>query len=622
VHLAVGLVALAITVLLGTAAARRLGLSAPLLLTVVGVAASFMPFVPDVQLSPNLVLLGLLPPLLFAAAIRSSLVDFRANVAAIGFLSVGLVVFTALGVGLVVWLLLPVPFSTAFALGAVVGPPDAVAATAVARRIGLPRRVVTLLEGESLVNDATALVCLRTAIAGIAGTVGTVTVHGVALSFVVSAVGGPLVGVIVAWVIGHVHRRIDDPVINTAVSFVTPFLAYLPAEEIGASGVLGVVVAGLLLAHRSPLLQSASSRLQERINWSTVQFLLENGVFLAIGLQMHLIVTQLRSSTLGVGTITVLCLAVLGTVIVLRPLWVFPVRWLSGRAGWHFGQAPLSHTAVVSWAGMRGVVTLAAAFILPPQTPHREVLILAAMVVTAGTLLLQGSTLPLLARRLDVRGPDPREDALQEATILQHASAAGLAELDRLADGVDAGIIDQLRTRDERRLNTAWERLGPSEDELETPGEAYRRIRLEMLRAERSAVLEIRDSGSADHEVLGDVMSALDLEESMLDRIERRDADLSSPLLTPEERRGDCPHLRSAPVHVPPRTPRGCEECLRDGTTWVHLRLCLGCGHVGCCNSSEGRHADLHYRETGHPVIRSFERGEHWRWCYVDELID
>jgi monovalent cation/hydrogen antiporter len=622
VSVAITALALLATVTAVAGLARRFNLSAPLMLTLVGVVASFLPFVPEVHLSSEVVLVGLLPPLLYAAAIRSSLVDFKENRRPIGFLSVGLVIFTALGVGVVTWLLLPVPFAAAFALGAVVAPPDAVAATAIARRIGLPRRVVTLLEGESLVNDATALVCLRTAIAAL--TVGYVSVGGVTLDFVRAALGGVVIGMVVAWLVGLVRKAVTDSVIDTTLSFMVPFVAYLPAEELGASGVLAVVVAGLLLGHRSPVLQDASSRLSERVNWSTIQFLLENSVFLLIGLQVRWIVADVGQSTLGRGQIVGVCLAVLAAVIVLRPMWVFPVRILAIRPGPdRAGRIPsLRSTAIISWAGMRGVVTLAAVFALPEDTPQREVLVLIAMVVTAGTLVLQGFSLPWLARRLGVHGPDPREDALQEATVLQSAVRAGMRALDECSDEIDEQTMDTLRRRVEQRVNIVWERLGNTDSTQETPSEAYRRVRLQMLAAEREEVLRIRDAGEADHEVLEQVMGALDLEESMLDRVERGDeAAREGLLLPPEPVGGACEHLRQAPTHIRPLTPQGCPDCEREGTTPVHLRMCLSCGNIGCCDSSVGKHADRHHAETGHPVMRSFEPGEAWRWCYVDDLL-
>jgi len=587
VDVAVAVLALAATVTLVAGLARWRGLHAPLLLTAVGVGGSFLPFVPQVRLDPELVLVGLLPPLLYATAIRSSLIDFKTHWRAIGLLSVGLVAFTALGVGLLTWWLLPLPSAAAaFAFGAVVAPPDAVATTAVARRIGLPRRIVTVLEGESLLDDATALVALGAAIAALSG---TVSFGGISLDFARATLGGAAAGLAVAFLIGWIRHRVTDPVIDTSLSFMAPFAAYLPAEAIHGSGVVAVVVTGLVLAHRGSLQQNAASRLSERVNWSTISFLLENTVFLLIGLQARWIVEDVRGSTLPPSRIILFCAAGLAAVILLRPLWVFP----------------------------------AAAFVLPERTPHREVLVLAAMVVTAGTLLLQGISLPWLARRLDVRGPDPREDVLQEATVLQASVSAGLAELERADPDLDPSIIEALRDRAQRRADMAWERLGRTEPARETPTETWRRLRLQMLLAERAAVLEIRSAGQADHEVIEAVLSALDLEELMLDRVaEDREGDLREGwLLRPEDGGGGCEHLTQAPSVQVPESPWVCRECERDGVQWVHLRLCLDCGNVGCCSSSPGNHAERHFRDAGHPVMRSFEPGEAWRWCYVDDLL-
>jgi CPA1 family monovalent cation:H+ antiporter len=624
VELALTLLAVVATVVVFSGLARRAGLAAPLVLIVVGVVGSYLPFIREPSLSPDVVLVGLLPPILYAAAIRTSLVDFRDNRTTIIGLSVGLVLFTALGVGLVTYWLLPIPFAAAFALGAIVGPPDAVAASAVARRIGLPRRMVSVLEGESLVNDATALVSLRTAVAALTAA-STVSLGGVALGFGWAVVGGVGTGVVVALVVGLIRSREEDTVIDTALSFLVPYLAYLPAEKLHASGVLAVVVAGLLLSHKSPVIQTASSRMSERINWRTLQFILENSVFLLIGLQMRRILGDVADSGLGWGTIALVCGAVFATVVLLRPVWVFPFRWLKVRLGPRSGHvlAPWTDSAVLSWAGMRGVVTLAAALTLPQSTPQRSLLVTAAMTVTVGTLLLEGTTLPWLARLLGVRGPDPREDALQEASILQSSVAAGLAALEECED-VDPEMMDHLRERAENRTNIVWERLGQGrEDGHEPPSETYRRLRMVMLRAERRELLRLRDTRSADQEVLGHVMAQLDVEESMLDRIEERTEALrDDPLLPPERPEGECEHLAGHHDRfVPPRTPHGCEECLAAGDTWVHLRLCLDCGHVGCCDSSPNRHASAHYRDVDHPVMRSFEPGEAWRWCFVDEQL-
>lgn len=306
------------------------------------------------------------------------------------------------------------------------------------------------------------------------------------------------------------------------------------------------------------------------------------------------------------------------------PIWVFPARYLLIRPAPDTpggDPIPWTSTAIVGWAGTRGVVTLAAALILPPYTPNREVLVLAALVVVGGTLLAQGLTLTTLARRLHVRGPDPREDALQEATVLQAAVNAGLAQIEQTRGSADEEVVRTLRDRALSRTKVAWERLGNEEGE-ETPSEAYRRLRMLMLQAERAEVLRIRSQGVADHEVLATVMASLDLEESMLDRsaarTERlRDEPLEARVLTDQ----GCEHLQAAAPDAAPTSPDGCTGCLQEGTAWVHLRICLTCGYIGCCDSSTRRHATAHYHQFSHPVMRSFEPGEAWRWCYVDELL-
>ncbi|MEV5964474.1 Na+/H+ antiporter [Kribbella sp. NPDC051952] len=633
-HIAIEVVALVAVVAAMAALARRLGISAPLLLVVIGIAASYLPFVPRVELEPEVVLVGFLPPLLYSAAIKTSLVDFSKHRRSIGLLSVGLVAFTALGVGLVAWWLLgavaeangqePLPFWAAFAIGAVVAPPDAVAATAIAKRVGLPRRVVTILEGESLVNDATALVCLRTAIA--AAAVAPTVLH-VSLDFLRAAGGGVLIGVVVAIVLAKIRRRFTDPVLDTTLSLTAPFVAYIAAENhyVHASGVLAVVVTGLLLGHKAPIIQSAKSRMSERTNWRTFQFLLENTVFLLIGLQTRWILDDLAESPLPGWLIAVSTIAVFLAVVLLRPIWLIPITLLSRRILGPSRPGPVSPQAlaVVSWAGMRGVVTLAAVFTLPENTPHREVLVFIALAVTAGTLLVNGSTLPWLVRRLGLPGPDPAEDALQEAAVLQGAHRAAEEKLQEIVtDNDPPEVVDLLRQRGEARAQAAWERLGRPETEYETPSEAYRRLRIAMLAAEREHILKVRDAGLVADEVLQRAQVALDIEESILDRDEDDDVGGRSEDLRVKVAAGAaCDHLEQAPVVVAPNTPEGCEECMTDGTTWVHLRLCLGCGHVGCCDSSQMKHASKHFDETKHPVMRSFEPGENWRWCFLDEKL-
>jgi hypothetical protein len=271
------------------------------------------------------------------------------------------------------------------------------------------------------------------------------------------------------------------------------------------------------------------------------------------------------------------------------------------------------------------VVTLAAAFAIPESFEYRETLILTALVVAAGTLFVQGSTLPWLVRRLRLSAPDPREDALARAALFEKATAAGLERLQtHLGDDDPFDTMDALRHRASQRNKSAWERLGSMSTEQETPSEAYSRLRLEMLDAERDKVLEVRSSGKIPHEVVEDVLTALDIEESMLDWRSERDAELEQEDMVSGVTGtiAACEHLEEAPRDVETGKARECENCVRDGfTNWVHLRKCLTCGHLGCCDSSPRRHASAHFDECTHPVMRSAEPGEEWRWCFVDSRL-
>ena len=612
----------AITVVVVATIARRIGTSAPLLLVAVGAAYSLLPSVHPIQIDPELILLGFLPPLLFAAASRTSLVDIGRDRRQILGLSILLVLFTAFGVGLIAWKLLDVPFAAALALGAIVAPPDAVAATAIARRIGLPRRVVLILEGESLLNDATALSTVNIAKLLIGGA--TLTWYGITWDVILASAGGVLVGYLAYRVIAEVRKHIQDTITSVALSFLTPWVAYLPAEEIRASGVVAVVVAGLLLAHDAPLIQTAQSRVSERINWASITFMLENTVFLLIGLQVYSIIDGITNSRLGVVKVVLISLVVLVTVIGLRPIYLAIWQVVNRFVDFEQPQLTVREALVASWAGMRGVVTIAAAFLLPPDTPERDAIIFIALVVTVGTLLLQGFSLGWVARRLGLHAPDPREDALQQAQLVQAAVTAGRSRLDEIMQeehDLPEEIVQQLHQQGDRRANLVWERLGGGL-ETETPTQTYRRVRLQMLQSERAKVLHMRDKGVMDHVVLDGTMQYLDVEESTISVAEDRTQQIRRELLlTPESRTFECEHLQDAPVAVDPQTPEGCPDCAREGTQPVHLRLCLTCGNVGCCDSSVGSHADRHFQNTGHPVMRSFEPGEGWRWCYVDARL-
>lgn len=605
------------TVLAATWLCRRVPIPAPLLLLVVGAVGSYEPWFPLPELTAEMALFGFLPPLLYAAAVNTSLIDFRTNLAAIGYLSIGFVLFCALGVALVITGLLPVPFAAAFAVGAIVAPPDAVAAVAVARQAGLPRRVVTILEGESLLNDATALVGLRTAVAAFGA---SVTLAEVGTDLALAVVVGPLAGFLVAKVSIWLFGILTDAVTSTTLTFLIPFAAYALAESFHASGVLAVVVAGLIVGHVTPVVRSASARVSTWMNWSTIQYVLEHTVFLLIGLHTHQILDAAASYPVSNVAIAGVSLAVLGAVIALRIGYVMVVRRFLER---RHHPLPWQEALIISWAGMRGVVTLAAALTLPADTPLRPVLLLIALVTVAGTLLIHGLTLPLVARWLGVRGPDPREDALQEAMVTQRSVIAGMAAMKEAAGTDDAELIDLLKQSGRRRVDLQWERLGHSRDETgaESRAMAYRRLRLIGLAGERAKLLEIRDRGFADHEVLSALLSELDVEEATLLVRENREREVRE---APPRATGGapCAHLGEAPADVDFEAHGDCLDCVADGQDPVELRMCLSCGHVACCDSSPGKHATLHFRRTGHPVMRSIEPGESWRWCYIDQLHD
>lgn len=500
---------------LGAALARRLGLLAPILLVVIGLTLSFVPGFPRFHLEPELVLVGILPPLLYVAALETSVPAFRYNLRPILLLAVGLVIFTAIAVGVVTHVLLPdVPLAVCLALGAVVAPPDAVAATAVARRVGLPRRVVTILEGESLINDATALVLLRVATAAALGA--AVEVTDIAAEVVVAAGGGVLVGAVGALIASALHARITDPVLDNALSLLTPFVVVLIAETVTASSVVAVVVTGLVLGHRLPVVMSAASRLQMTAFWRLVKFLLEGSVFLLVGLQLRDVVTGLEPPWTRVALVTG---AVLATVLVGRFIWVFPATYLVRlvpRVRRREPRPPSSLPTVVAWAGMRGVVTLAAALALPlalaGDAPYpRALFVWVALAVIVATLVLQGATLPILARR--VPADDAAGEALAAAAVQHEASRAARDRLAAVADQAPPGIVERLRQRTEDRANMAWERVGGAQ---ETPSETYARLRQEMIDAERQVFRQARDDGRIPEEVLVRAYRDLDLEESLL----------------------------------------------------------------------------------------------------------
>ncbi len=512
------------------AVAKKFALSSPLLLVVAGLGVSFIPGMPPVPLDPGFVLFLVLPPLLYSAALESSALRLRENLRPIGLLAVGLVVFTTVCVGLAAWLLLPdLPLASALVLGAVVAPPDAVAAASIGRRLGLQRRIMTILEGESLLNDATALTLFRVLLAvalasGASMTTGEAVLDGLA-EFALAAVGGVALGAAAGWLLHRVRLRLGDAAMESAVGLLVPFVIYLLAEELHTSGVVAVVIAGLYLGHKATEAGFAT-RLQDQAVWKALDTLLEALVFALIGLQLRIVVEGLGPEF---GAVLGVSLVVLAVTILVRFVWVFPMIYLPRlipRVRARDPAPPWQVPFVISWAGMRGVVTLAAAFAIPittPTTPEmtgRNVVLFVAFVVTVGTLLVQGLSLPALIRRLHVRDKGGADDAIGEAAAKQSAADAAVDRLDELSgDDVPASVTLQLRTWAEHRSNSAWERLGRSDDEIgEPPTAAFIRLRRAMLHAERDTFVRFRDAGRIDDGVLREMLRELDYEEAMLER--------------------------------------------------------------------------------------------------------
>lgn len=509
---------------------RHFGLSAPLVLVAVGLGICWIPGLPDVGLDPEFVLFVILPPLLYSAAQDSSYQEIRANRRAIGLLAVGLPLFSTILVGLVAWARIPhVPLAAALVLGAVVAPPDAVSAQAIGRRVGLPRRIMTLLGGESLLNDATALTALRVALAAAIGATTTV-VNGVSM-FLLAAVGGVAVGLAIGYLTARVRDWLTDPTMETAIGIMVPFGTYFIAEELHSSGVIAVVTAGLFLGQRSVRLGYAT-RMQDDAVRRSIDAILEAFVFLLIGLQLPELIRGLSGQSWT--QITIDAAIVLAVVIAVRFLWVFPATYLPrvfSRKVRDAEPAPApSAVFVVGWAGMRGVVSLAAAFSIPLYTdsgepfPARAEILFLTFVVVVGTLLIQGTTLPWVIRRLGVTGDDPTEELLAYAGAQDRATREAENLLDRIEaemapDDVRRHQIGFLRKWVTTQRNTAWEDLGRGPEAIgESPNAAGNRIRLKLVRVQRKVFIEERDAGRIDDEVLRKALRRLDFAEGLTDR--------------------------------------------------------------------------------------------------------
>jgi Na+/H+ antiporter len=505
--------------------ARAIDVPYPILLVVGGLVIGFMPGLPDVALPPDLVLVLFLPPLLYHTAFFSSPRELRADLRAISLLAVGLVLVTTVAVTVTAHALIAgLPWGAAFALGAIVSPTDPLAATAIARRLGVPRRLVTLLEGESLVNDATALVVYRIAVGVAIG--GSFTLWGAGARFALSTVGGVAIGLAVGWVVTEIRRRLEDPPIEIIVTLVTGYAAYLPAEWVEVSGVLAAVTAGLYVGWRAPEIASAETRLLGFSFWEVLVYLLNALLFILVGLQLR----PILSGVTGMSALELfgLAAAVCGAVIGVRMAWGFTVpyliRALDRRPSQVARRAGPRERFIVGWSGMRGAVSLAAALALPLESdpgvgfPERDLIIFLTFVVILVTLVVQGLTLPTLIRRLGVRGDDV--EVQEELDARLHATDAALTRLEELGaeEWTRDETVERLRALYEYRRRRLSARVGITDDDgYEERSIAYQRMVRELLEAQRRAIIRLRNEGAISSDVMHRVERDLDLEDSRLE---------------------------------------------------------------------------------------------------------
>jgi monovalent cation/hydrogen antiporter len=518
----VGLLAAAATLL---ALAQVTRVPYPITLVLGGLALGFLPGMPEIQLPPDLVLVAVLPPLLYGSAFFTSLRELRANARPIGLLAIGLVLITTVAVAAVAHMAIPgLNWSTAFVLGAIVSPTDPTASTAIAERLGLPRRLVATIEGESLVNDGTALVAYRFAVAAVV--TGSFSLAEASGRFVLNVAGGIAVGLAAGFVIRQVRRRLDNPPLELTISLLSGYFAYLPAQAAGVSGVLAAVTVGIYMGWYMPELTNPQTRLQGVAMWEILFFVLNALLFGLVGLQLPGIVDSLsgRSTESLVRDAVIVC----GAVIAARFAWVFVAGYLPHLLDRRLrARDPVPawrHKTVLAWSGMRGAVSLAAALALPLTTdagrafPDRDLLIFLTFAVILGTLVVQGLTLPALIRVLALE-----EDGLAEREEAKARIHAAEAALERLEELVDEDWVREDTAERMRGLYNFRQARFRSRVDSEADGSAeersldYQRLRRELLDAERGAVIQLRRVGRIDDEVMRRVVRDLDLEDLRLD---------------------------------------------------------------------------------------------------------
>lgn len=559
-----------LVIALATSIGPKLGIAGPLILVIVGLGVSVLPFVPAVEVDPELILVGVLPPLLYSAAVSLPAIEFRRDFGPIAGLSVLLVLISSIALGLFFHAMIPeLGILLAVALGAILSPTDAVA-TSIVKRLGISRRVVTLLDGESLLNDATSLVLLRTMVATVA--LGSVPPGGVVGAFAWGVLVAVVIGAVIGWLNLRLRSLLRHSAATTAVGFIVPFAAYLPTEQLGGSGLVAAVVAGIVTGQGSARWFTPEQRLSEHLNWRTVELILEGGVFLLMGLELREIVEQNVAADDGIGQGIGLALAALMLILLVRAVYVTVLVWLQSRRArgrrrdrltklsarldevetpsldartrgdrarpgapdrqirrlasmrtWisrsmadldYYQASPLGwkHGTIIVWAGMRGVVTLAAAQTLPRDTPERPLLIFVAFLVAVGSLVLQGFTLPWVVRALrfdeSEQGEDDRVDQQHIDDELRAAAASALRKGLKRRDGTDfpPGLIESVGAK----------LIQPPDDESTALARDVLDLRLAVIEAMRVRLSEISSGGTYATNALRHTLAELDADELSL----------------------------------------------------------------------------------------------------------
>jgi Na+/H+ antiporter len=503
--------------------ARKISVPYPILLTVGGVALALVPGLPEIHLDPQLVFNLFLPPLLYPAAVYTSWRDFRSNLRSILPLAIFLVLLTMIVTGYLVHVLTGLPLAVGFVFGALISPPDAVAALAVTKDLRVPRKIIVILEGESLVNDATSFISFRFAVAAVL--TGTFSLGQASVQFLLVAVGGIAVGLATGWLATQVQKRLDDPPVQTMFSLLTPYVAYFSGERLHVSGILAVVIAGIYYGWRAPRVLSGRMRLQTVPVWAMVTFILNGILFMLIGLQLPQVMHALPSgSAMSIAQVAIL---VLLAIVVVRFLWLFGATYLPrlfSRTFRRKNPAPWQQTAFIAWTGMRGADSLAGALAIPfvlangAPFPGRDLILLLTFSVIFGTLVLQGLTLNPLVRWLKI--VDDHVPEKEERLARLKANEAALARIEEMGSSSQARpeSIERLRSEYADRIRQLSKETSHEEGVRRLFSRDFEELARVALETERDTVITLRNDEAINDEVLRRIQRDIDLAEARLQR--------------------------------------------------------------------------------------------------------